>query len=63
MKPFEIAVIFSGTGFKGCYMALVNPEYREEIVSKITKEYLKEFPNLEECFNIHFCHMADGVCL
>lgn len=52
---------FSGAGFKGCCMALVNPQYKEEISYKITKDYLKEFPNLEKGFNIHFCNTADGV--
>ena len=52
---------FSGAGFKGCCMALVNPDFKEEISDKITKEYLKEFPNLEKGFNIHFCNTANGV--
>lgn len=52
---------FSGAGFKGCCMAIVNPGYKEEITHKITKDYLKEFPNLEKGFNIHFCNTADGV--
>ena len=54
---------FSGAGFKGSCIALVNPEYKDEISYKITKEYLKEFPNLENGFNIHFCNTADGVNL
>jgi len=52
---------FSGAGFKGCCMALVNPEYKDKIEFEITKKYLKEFPNLEKGFNIHFCNTADGV--
>jgi len=52
---------FSGAGFKGCCMALVNPEYKDKIEFEITKKYLKEFPNLEKGFNIHFCKTADGV--
>ena len=52
---------FSGAGFKGCCMALVNPEYKDKIEFEITKKYIKEFPNLEKGFNIHFCKTADGV--
>ncbi len=52
---------FSGAGFKGCCMAIVNPEYKDKIEFEITKKYLKEFPNLEKGFNIHFCNTADGV--
>ena len=52
---------FSGAGFKGCCMAIINPEYKDKIQFEITKKYLKEFPNLEKGFNIHFCKTADGV--
>ncbi len=54
---------FSGAGFKGCCMALVDPEKKEEISKKITEGYLKAFPNLQEKFSIHYCHTSDGVKL
>lgn len=54
---------FSGAGFKGCCMALIDPKYRESIKEKVTKEYLKAFPLLEGKFSVHFCHSADGVGL
>lgn len=54
---------FSGAGFKGCCMALVNPEYKEQIVERITKEYLKEFPQYENSFKIEFCYSVDGLSL
>lgn len=52
---------FSGAGFKGCCMAIINPEYKDKIEFEITNKYIKEFPNLEKGFNIHFCQTADGV--
>ncbi len=52
---------FSGAGFKGCCMALVNPDYTEDIIAKVTKEYLREFPSLEGKFSAHICSSADGV--
>ncbi len=51
---------FSGAGFKGCCVALINPEYKESIKEKITKEYLKRFPKYKNSFSIHFCKTADG---
>jgi len=33
---------FSGAGFKGCCLAIINPEYEDSIREKITKEYLKK---------------------
>lgn len=52
---------FSGAGFKGCSIAIINPEYREEIAYKIETEYIKSFPALKERFSIHFCKSSDGV--
>lgn len=54
---------FSGAGFKGCCMALIDPDYREEIEATVTREYLKAFPSLEGKYSVHFCHSADGVKL
>ena len=54
---------FSGAGFKGCAMALVNPEFEEKIKYEVTQKYLKEFPQLEGKFGIHFTHTADGIDL
>ena len=54
---------FSGAGFKGCCMALIDPSFEEKIKEKVTKEYIKEFSQLEEKFSIHICESADGVKL
>ncbi|GHU77279.1 galactokinase [Clostridia bacterium] len=54
---------FSGAGFKGCCMALIDPAFEESITKSVTKEYLKVFPQLSEKFSVHFCHSADGVKL
>lgn len=51
---------FSGAGFKGCCMALINPDYKEEIERKITDRYLKAFPQYKDTFSVHFCKTADG---
>ena len=54
---------FSGAGFKGCCMALINPEYAEQIEYEVTKAYLKEFPLLEGKYSVHMCESADWVTL
>ena len=54
---------FSGAGFKGCCMALVDPAYTESVANIITKEYLKTFPHLEGKYSVHICESADGVKL
>lgn len=52
---------FSGAGFKGCCMALVDPAFTKSINKKVTVEYLKAFPQLAGKYSVHFCHSADGV--
>ena len=52
---------FSGAGFKGCCMALIDPAFEENIVEKVSCEYLKEFPLLEGKYSAHICESADGV--
>ena len=54
---------FSGAGFKGCCMALIDPSFSESITEKVTREYLKAFPELEGKFSVHICHSSDGVSL
>lgn len=54
---------FSGAGFKGCCMALIDPAYEESIKESVTKEYLKIFPHLEGKYSVHVCVSADGVHL
>ena len=54
---------FSGAGFKGCCMALIDPAFKESIEEKVTREYLKVFPELEGKYSTHFCRSADGVML
>lgn len=52
---------FSGAGFKGCCMALIDPAFEESIRENVTREYLKEFPRLEGKYSFHICESADGV--
>ena len=52
---------FSGAGFNGCCMAIVDPNKEEQIREFITAEYEKEFPEYMKDFIIEFCDTADGV--
>ena len=54
---------FSGAGFKGCCMALIDPAKEDAIVEKVTREYLAAFPHLEGKYSVHVCDTADGVKL
>ena len=52
---------FSGAGFKGACIALVDPEKIDSIRESVTAEYLKEYPQYKDSFEIFFCDPANGV--
>lgn len=52
---------FSGAGFKGCCMALIDPAYEETIRQQVTAAYLRQFPDLRDKFSIHICDSSDGL--
>ena len=54
---------FSGAGFKGCCMALIDPAFEESISRQVTQEYLTSFPHLTGKYDVFICESADGVKL
>lgn len=52
---------FSGAGFKGCCMALIDPACAESIERTVTESYLKQFPHLEGKYSFHLCQSANGA--
>ncbi len=54
---------FSGAGFKGCCMALIDPAYEESILEKVGREYMQAVPSLDGKYSAYICHSADGVIL
>lgn len=52
---------FSGAGFKGCCMALIDPNYADSIRQHVEFEYLREFPDLRGKYQFIICHSADGL--
>ncbi len=54
---------FSGAGFKGCCMALIDPSFEEKILEQVKNEYIKAFPHLKNKYSAYICNTADGVKL
>lgn len=54
---------FSGAGFKGCCMALIDPDKAEDVQRTVTEKYLRAYPHLEGKYSFHLCDSADGVQL
>ena len=54
---------FSGAGFKGCWMALIDPAKADYIAEKVEQKYLASFPEMCGKYSFHLCESADGVQL
>ena len=52
---------FSGAGFKGACIALVDPSKKENIEKEISEKYLSKYPQYKDSFRICFCKSDDGA--
>jgi galactokinase/galacturonokinase len=52
---------FSGAGFKGACIAIVDPAYKEQIEKELTERYLKQFPEYERTFQVFWVKPDDGA--
>ncbi len=71
IKLYEIMTVtdgiyggrFSGAGFKGCCMALVDPAKAEDVIASVSEKYLAAFPEHKGIYMATLCSSADGVDL
>ena len=52
---------FSGAGFKGCCMALIDPNYADAIQEEVERKYLSAYPEMKGKYSFHLCESADGT--
>lgn len=52
---------FSGAGFKGAVIAIIDPQYEEQIEKELTDKYLAEYPEYIETFKIYWVKPDDGA--
>lgn len=52
---------FSGAGFKGACIALIDPVHKEEIEREMTRKYLEKFPEYETTFKVFWVRPDDGA--
>jgi len=52
---------FSGAGFKGACIAMVDPAHKEEIERELTRRYLERFPEYETTFRCYFVKPDNGA--
>ena len=52
---------FSGAGFKGAVIALVDPAHKEDVERELTRRYFEEFPEYEKTFKVFWVQPDDGA--
>jgi len=52
---------FSGAGFKGACIAMVDPQKEDDIRRQVTDEYLRVYPQYRDTFEIYFRNPSNGV--
>ena len=52
---------FSGAGFKGACIGLVEPSEKENVERELTRLYLEKFPEYEKTFKVYWVKPDDGA--
>jgi galactokinase len=52
---------FSGAGFKGAVIALVDPMEKAHVEEVLTQQYLERFPEYETTFKVYWVKPDDGA--
>jgi galactokinase len=52
---------FSGAGYRGCCIGIVDSAYRDEIEERVAAVYPKKHPQYADKYKVHFCGTADGA--
>lgn len=52
---------FSGAGFKGCCMALIDPAKAGSIEEEVERKYLTSYPEMKGKYSFHLCSSANGI--
>ena len=52
---------FSGAGFKGAVIALVDPRYKDSIEQELTRQYLEIYPEYTDTFKVFWVKPDNGA--
>jgi galactokinase len=61
--PGVYGVRFSGAGFRGNCLALIDPAQRQAIAEHLHRHYPSAHPEMADRYSIHFCQPDDGAQL
>ncbi|QGH36212.1 hypothetical protein GI584_20135 [Gracilibacillus salitolerans] len=54
---------FSGAGYRGCCIGLIDPAYKEQIKANIDAIYPSQHPAYKDVYKVHFCKTNNGARL
>jgi len=60
-SPGVYGARFSGAGYRGCCIGLVDPSYRDEIRRRVDAVYPARHPEFASAYQVHFCRTGDGA--
>ena len=52
---------FSGAGYRGAVIGLIDPQYKDVIREKVAEIYPKKHPQYKDVYEVNFCKTADGA--
>lgn len=52
---------FSGAGYRGCCVGLIDPAYKAEIKAQIDATYPVAHPDYQDIYKVYFCQTSDGA--
>jgi galactokinase/galacturonokinase len=52
---------FSGAGYRGCCIGIVDPSCHEEVEARIAEAYPAKHPQYADKYKVYFCKTADGA--
>ena len=52
---------FSGAGYRGCCIGLIDPAYKDSIKATIDDQYLREYPEYRGRYQVNFAKTGDGA--
>jgi galactokinase/galacturonokinase len=60
-SPGVFGARFSGAGYRGCCIGLVDPAYKEEIRERLDSVYPVKHPEFREAYRVYFAGLDDGA--
>lgn len=54
---------FSGAGYRGCCIGLIDPKYKDEVKAQIDQIYPNVHPTYKDEYRVNFCKTDDGASI